>query len=102
MLAREEFFSGDFNLEDELGRGRKPSLDDQALRAAVESKPDASTRTRVFTIAQPQNIRLPLGVMRKVQKWILHDLTYDQRSARYAVCFNLLVRLKSETFLNRV
>ncbi|EYB95176.1 hypothetical protein Y032_0163g3505 [Ancylostoma ceylanicum] len=39
-----KFCSGDFDLEDKPGRGRMMSLDDQALRAAVETKPDTTTR----------------------------------------------------------
>ncbi|EYB83654.1 hypothetical protein Y032_0332g2788 [Ancylostoma ceylanicum] len=35
---------GDFDLEDKPGRGRRMSLDDQALRAAVETKPDTTIR----------------------------------------------------------
>ncbi|EYC37512.1 hypothetical protein Y032_0784g2339 [Ancylostoma ceylanicum] len=44
-----KFSSGDFDLEDKLGRGRRMSLDDQALRAAVETKPDTTT----LTLARP-------------------------------------------------
>ncbi|EYC34205.1 hypothetical protein Y032_0001g302 [Ancylostoma ceylanicum] len=36
---------GDFDLEDKPGRGRRMSLDDQALRSAVETKSDTTTRT---------------------------------------------------------
>ncbi|EYC22951.1 hypothetical protein Y032_0016g3034 [Ancylostoma ceylanicum] len=42
-----KFSSGDFDLEDKPGRGRRMSLDDQALRAAVETKPDTTTRKYV-------------------------------------------------------
>ncbi|EYC39717.1 hypothetical protein Y032_0643g1057 [Ancylostoma ceylanicum] len=38
-----KFSSGDFDLEDKPGRGRRMSLDDQALRATVETKPDTTT-----------------------------------------------------------
>ncbi|EYC30871.1 hypothetical protein Y032_0004g1823 [Ancylostoma ceylanicum] len=39
-----KFPSGDFDLEDKPGRGRRMSLDDQALRAAMETKPDTTTQ----------------------------------------------------------
>ncbi|EYC09558.1 hypothetical protein Y032_0060g3182 [Ancylostoma ceylanicum] len=46
-----KFSSGDFDLEDKPGRGRRMSLDDQALRAAVKTKPDTTTRTEHVEIA---------------------------------------------------
>ncbi|EYB89746.1 hypothetical protein Y032_0228g2876 [Ancylostoma ceylanicum] len=46
-----KFSSGDFDLEDKPGRGRRMSLDDQALRAAVETKPDTTTRTLAAGLA---------------------------------------------------
>ncbi|EYC39682.1 hypothetical protein Y032_0644g1069 [Ancylostoma ceylanicum] len=60
-----KFSSGDFDLEDKPGRGRRMSLDDQALRAAVETNPDTTTRTLTaglwFTMLQFQNIWPPLA-----------------------------------------
>ncbi|EYB97260.1 hypothetical protein Y032_0142g2325 [Ancylostoma ceylanicum] len=40
-----KFSSGDFDLEDKPGRGRRMSLDDLALIAAVETKPETTSRT---------------------------------------------------------
>ena len=36
---------GDFDLEGKPGRGQRMLLDDQALRTAVGTKPDTTTRT---------------------------------------------------------
>ncbi|EYC01336.1 hypothetical protein Y032_0108g49 [Ancylostoma ceylanicum] len=40
--------SGNFDLEDIPGRGQRMSLDDQALRAAVETKPGSKTTVRCW------------------------------------------------------
>ncbi|EYC32286.1 hypothetical protein Y032_0003g1497 [Ancylostoma ceylanicum] len=61
-----KFSSGDFDLEGKPGRGRRMSPDDQALRAAVETKPDTTNRTLTadldgFTMLQFQNIWPPLA-----------------------------------------
>ncbi|EYC42354.1 hypothetical protein Y032_0534g3066 [Ancylostoma ceylanicum] len=41
-----KFSSGNFDLEDKPGRGRRMSLDDQALGAAVEAKPDTTIQLK--------------------------------------------------------
>ncbi|EYC34935.1 hypothetical protein Y032_1252g3786 [Ancylostoma ceylanicum] len=94
------FCSGDFDLEDKpgRGRGRRMSLDDQALRAAVEAKPDTTTRTLAAGLVVPyatvsKHLAF-IGMVRKMQKWTPHDLTNDQQSTRYEICSNLLVRQK--------
>lgn len=40
----QKFSSGDIDFEDKSVPGRRMSLDDQLLRAAVESKPDRNVR----------------------------------------------------------
>ncbi|EYC32879.1 hypothetical protein Y032_0002g1143 [Ancylostoma ceylanicum] len=91
-----EFASGDFDLEEKAGRGRRVSLDDEALRAAVESKPDTTTRVLAadFGVHHTTVVKhlASIGMVKKIQKWTPHDLTDDQRSTRYTICPNLLVR----------
>ncbi|EYC37299.1 hypothetical protein Y032_0807g2446 [Ancylostoma ceylanicum] len=76
-----KFSSGDFDLEDKPGRGRRMSLDDQALRAAVETKPDTTTRTLAADLgghyATVSKHLVSIGMVRKMQKWTPHDLTDD-------------------------
>ena len=40
----QKFASGDLNLQDEPGRGRKPSLDNEKLRAVVEAHPETNAQ----------------------------------------------------------
>ncbi|EYB89745.1 hypothetical protein Y032_0228g2876 [Ancylostoma ceylanicum] len=101
-----KFSSGDFDLEDKPGRGRRMSLDDQALRAAVETKPDTTTRTLAAGLAvhyaTVSKHLASIGMVRKMQKWTPHDLTDDQQSTRYEICSNFLVCQKNEPFLDRL
>ncbi|EYC20995.1 hypothetical protein Y032_0020g174 [Ancylostoma ceylanicum] len=89
------------------GRGRRMSLDDQALtmRAAVETKPDTTTRTLAAGLALHYSTvskhLAPIGMVRKTPKWTPHDLTDDQQSTRYENS-NLLVRQENEPFLDRL
>ncbi|EYC31190.1 hypothetical protein Y032_0004g2008 [Ancylostoma ceylanicum] len=98
-----KFSSGDFDLKDIPGRGRRMSLDDQALRAAMETKPDTTTRTLAAALgvhyATVSRHLAFTGMVRKMQKWTPHDLTDDQQSTRYEICSNLLVRQKKEPFM---
>lgn len=102
----EKFSHGDFNIEDKPGRGRKMSLDEQDLRTAVESKPEVSVRAIAedlgvhhATVARHLSA---IGMVKKKQKWIPHELTDEQRLTRFTVCSNLLIRLNSDPFLNRL
>ncbi|EYC22487.1 hypothetical protein Y032_0017g3379 [Ancylostoma ceylanicum] len=91
-----KFASGDFDLEEKAGRGRRVSLDDEALGAAVESKSDTTTRVLAadFDVHRTTVVEhlASIGTVKKIQKWTPHDLTDDQRSTRYTICPNLLVR----------
>ncbi|EYC09575.1 hypothetical protein Y032_0060g3189 [Ancylostoma ceylanicum] len=93
-----KFASGDFDIEDTSGRGRRLSLDDEALRAAVESKHDTTTRVLAtyFDVHHTTVVKhLPsIGMVMKIQNWTTHELTDAQRSTRYTICSNLLVRQK--------
>ncbi|EYC21516.1 hypothetical protein Y032_0019g3873 [Ancylostoma ceylanicum] len=88
------FASGDFDLKEKAGRGRRVSLYDEALRAAVESKPDNTTRVLAAdfdvhhtTVVKPL---ASISLVKKIQKWTPHHLTDDWRSTRYTICSNLL------------
>ncbi|EYC39412.1 hypothetical protein Y032_0657g1245 [Ancylostoma ceylanicum] len=93
-----KFASGDFELKEEAGRGRRVSLDDVALRAAVGSKPDTTTRVLAadFGVRHTTVVKhlASISMVKKIQKCTPHDLTDDQRSTRYTICSNLLVRQK--------
>lgn len=102
----QKFSSGDLSLQNEPGQGRKSSLDNEELRAAVEANPETSTRVLAAGLGvTPMTVSRHLaeiGKTKKMQKWVPHDLTDDQKIARFVTCSNLLVRLKNEPFIDRI
>ncbi|EYC15576.1 hypothetical protein Y032_0036g3223 [Ancylostoma ceylanicum] len=75
-----KFASGDFDLEGRTGRGRRVSLDDEALRAAVESKPDTTTRVLAadFGVHHTTSVKhlASIGMVKKIQKWTHYAESY--------------------------
>ena len=102
----QKFGSGDLALEDEPGRGRKSSLDNDELRAAVERHPDSCTRAMAEDVGVSHTTvakhLAEIGKTKKMQKWVPHDLTDDQKRNRFHTSSNLLVRFNNEPFLDRI
>lgn len=102
----EKFRSGDVSLEDEEGRGRPPAVDNDQLKAIVEANP----RQTVREIAQELDVSYPtifehlkqIGKVKKLDKWIPHELNENQKNRRYEVCSALLLRNKNDPFLDRI
>ncbi|EYC38487.1 hypothetical protein Y032_0714g1763 [Ancylostoma ceylanicum] len=74
-----KFSSDHFDLEQKPGRGRRMLLDDQALRAAVESKPDTTTRALAADLGVHHTTVVKhlasIAMIRKIQRWTSQDLT---------------------------
>lgn len=101
-----KFRSGDFDLENQ-DRGRPPTLvDNGQLKALIEEdttktvrelaadlQVDASTISR--HLAQ-------LGKVKKLDRWVPHELNEKQAKKRYHICSSLLLRQKNEPFLDRL
>ena len=102
----QKFASGNLDLEDEPGRGRKSSLDNDELREAVEANPETTTRVLAEDLGVShtavENHLAEIDKVKKLQKWMPHDLSEDQKAHRFDVCSNLLVRLKNEPFVDRI
>jgi len=101
-----KFKNGDESLENEP-RGRPEStLDDTVLRAHVESNP----RTTVREIAQELGVSTAtisrhlstIGKVKKLDKWVPHELNENQMKNRFEICSSLLLRNQREPFLNRI
>ena len=70
-----KFRDGLFGLEDENGRGRNPSIDNDKLKTCINVK--------------------------KLYKWIPHLMNEKQNEKRYEIASMLLNRNESNPFLNR-
>lgn len=100
------FRSGNFNLENEP-RGRpETKVDNDELKAIVEADPsqttsglaarfDVSIKTILVHLDQ-------IGKVKKLEKWVPHELNEYQKGARVEVCISLLNRNKNEPFLRRI
>ena len=102
----EKFARGDTSLEEKEGRGRKSKLSDEALKEVVEANP-RTTLCALATLFEVNKSTIPrhlaaIGKVRKLEKWIPHELTENQKLRRFEVASSLLLRNKTEPFLNRI
>ena len=101
-----KFRSGDFGLENEP-RGRpETKVNNDELKALVES--DTSQTTRELAAAFDVSIPTILDHLRQINKvkkldrWVPHDLNKEQMKNRFDACISLLSRNKGEPFLHRI
>jgi [histone H3]-lysine36 N-dimethyltransferase SETMAR len=100
------FRSGDTSLEEEEGRGRSPSIDDDHLKALVEENP----RTTLCELAIALNVHYStvslhlqaIGKVKKLDSWVPHALNEKQQMRRMEVASSLLLRHKECSFLDRI
>lgn len=100
-----KFRSGDFSLENEP-RGRPETKVDDELKVAVEADTTQTTRE----LAAKFNVSIPtildhlkqIGKVKKLDRWIPHELNERQKRNRLEACLSLLSRHKSEPFLHRI
>lgn len=102
----EKFRSGNFCLDNEP-RGRPESkIDDDVLKAVVEANPSQSTRELAakFHVSIPTILHhlKKIGKVKKLDKWVPHELNQKQMDNRFEACISLLSRHKSEPFLHRI
>lgn len=101
-----KFRSGDFSLENEP-RGRpEVRVDNNELKAIVEANPYQTTRELAakFDVSIPtilDHLR-QINKVKKLDKWVPHELTVDQMKRRFDVCISFLSRNKMEPFLHRI
>lgn len=102
----EKFRSGDFNLQNEP-RGRPEStVDNDELKAAVEADTSQTTRELAarfdVTIPTILNHLKQIGKVKKLDRWVPHELNERQKRNRFEACLSLLSRHKGEPFLHRI
>ncbi|KAF2349614.1 Transposase type 1 [Trinorchestia longiramus] len=101
-----KFPSGDESLKDEEGRGRSSSLENEQLHAVVEQNPRQSVREMsqtlgVSTATVSRHLKI-IGKVKKLDKWVPHELNENQKLRRFEVCSMLSLRNTNDPFLDRI
>ena len=102
----EKFRSGDRSLQEEDGRGRPSDVGDEQLKALVEANPRTTIRELSIELdvsAMTISTHLQaIGKVKKLDKWVPHELNDKQLGRRLEVASSLLLRQKNEPFLDRI
>ncbi|XP_055238137.2 histone-lysine N-methyltransferase SETMAR isoform X2 [Gorilla gorilla gorilla] len=101
-----KFCKGDESLEDEERSGRPSEVDNDQLRAIIEADPLTTTRE----VAEELNVNhstvvrhlKQIGKVKKLDKWVPHELTENQKNRRFEVSSSLILRNHNEPFLDRI
>lgn len=101
-----KFRGGNFDLVNEP-RGRpEVKVKNEELLALVESDPSQSSRdlAAAFDVSVKTILEhlAQIGKVKKLDKWIPHELTALQQDQRLEACVSLLARHKIEPFLHRI
>lgn len=106
QLWFKKFRSGDESLEDEEGRGRPSEVDNDQLRAIIEADTLKTTRevAEELNVNQSTIVRhlVQIGKVKKLDKWVPHELTENQKNRRFEVSSSLLLRNKNDPFFDRI
>lgn len=101
-----KFRNGDTTLKEAEGRGRPSDVDDDILKAFIEANPTVTTREAAneLNVNHTTVVRhlKQLGKVKKLDKWVPHELNEKQKIRRYEVSSNHLLRNKNDPFLDRI
>ncbi|KAF2364599.1 hypothetical protein FHG87_004649 [Trinorchestia longiramus] len=95
-----KFRGGDESLKDEEGRGRLGSLENEQLHAVVEQNPRQSVRKMsqtlgVSIVTVSRHLKI-IGKVKKLDKWVPHELNENQKLRGFEVCSMLSLRNKND------
>jgi len=102
----EKFRNGDEELRDEPRTGRPGVIDNDILKAMVEADPRLTVREiaaelQVHPSAIGKHMK-EIGKVKKLDKWIPHELSSHNQLCRYEICSALLLRNENDPFLDRI
>jgi [histone H3]-lysine36 N-dimethyltransferase SETMAR len=98
-----KFRSGNYSLDDEERSGRPREVDNDQLKALVETDPRTTVRElaselRVSCMTVSNHLR-EIGKSKKLDKWVPHDLNENQANRRLELSSAHLIRNQNESFL---
>lgn len=101
-----KFKNGEEDIEDQEGRGRNSAISNDNLKSLVENDPRTTVRELaselcVSAMTVSNHLR-DIGKSKKLDKWVPHELTENQKLRRLEVSSALLLRNKNEPFLDRI
>ena len=102
----QKFRSGNTSLEDEPHGSRPPVIDNDQLKVLIEADPLKSTQevAEELNVDQSTVVRhlKQIGKVKKLDKWVPHELNEKQKNRRFEVSSALLLRNKNDPFLDRI
>jgi [histone H3]-lysine36 N-dimethyltransferase SETMAR len=101
-----KFREGDRSCQDQARCGRPSLVGEDDIDQAIKNSPNPTAQELAETFKVHRTTverRLEaLGFRRKLDRWVPHNLTANQRDARVATCVSLLSRWENEPFLRRI
>ncbi|CAI9719933.1 Hypothetical predicted protein [Octopus vulgaris] len=99
-----KFRSGNFDLTNEQRGQPETKVENDKLKAIVESDPSQSAceLSLLFGVSKQTILThlLQIGKMKKLDKWVLYEHKENQKQQRLEACIMLLSRHKNESFWN--
>lgn len=101
-----KFSKGDRSLEDKQRSGRPSTIDDETLKLLVKTDPHQTTSELASKLrCDPSTVANHLHAMGKVRKldhWVPHKLTENNRIQRATICASLLSRHHEVPLFGRI
>ncbi|KFD52841.1 hypothetical protein M513_06332 [Trichuris suis] len=105
-VSKSRFASGCESLEDSPRTGRPSSIHNQALKELVELDPTQTQDEMALKLGVSRQTMCDylkqLGKVKKLDKWVPHELSEQQMFRRLEVCSSLLRRNETDPFLDRI
>lgn len=101
-----KFSKGDRSLQDEPRSGRPSSIDDEALKSMIKADPHQTTSQLASRLGCDRttvaNHLHAMGKVRKLDKWVPHMLSDNNKIQRATICASLLSRHKEDPLFGRL
>ncbi|XP_065799354.1 histone-lysine N-methyltransferase SETMAR-like [Muntiacus reevesi] len=101
-----KFRKGDESLEDDERSARPSEVDNDQLREIIDADPLKTTRkiAEELKVNHSTVVRhlKQIGKVKKLNKWVPHELTENQKNRRFEVSSSLILRNNNEPFLDRI